>query len=257
MAGASPPSSAASRKSKKLWTTLSSGQKKTVQKLRTALSSGVQIKLTDWHLLGVLAQSLSTGGQAAYGQQTLDGLGELVGCAPSVIAKARKFARLYSASNAVKLEGKLSWSVIERLLWIDDESIRSSLEADCLSKKMSLRKLEREIRSRVGRRRRFGHGGRSTHRPESLREALADFDRLVTSIVRWYRALETEVPADSERTASRAASRKTFDLDQIPPLLRHRISDAIHSLEEVRQAVQGAMEAGVGEAPSRPARRSR
>jgi hypothetical protein len=46
-------------------------------------------------------------------------------------------------------------------------------------------------------------------------------------------------------------------LDQIPPQLHRRITDAIESLERAREAVQGAMEAEVGETPTRPARRSR
>ena len=141
MVGASPPSFAASRKSRKLWTNLSPGQQKTVQKLRGALSSGSQVGLADWHVLGELAHSLSAKGQAGYGERTIDSLGELLGCTPSVVLKARKFARLYSASKAAKLEGKLSWSAIGRLMWIDDESVRTALEAECQTKKLSLRGL--------------------------------------------------------------------------------------------------------------------
>ncbi len=255
MAGASPPSSAASRKSKRLWATLSAGQKKTVQKLRTAMSSRLQIGLTDWRRLGELVQSLSANGQATYGQQTLDGLAELVGCAPSIVGKARKFARYYSASEAANLQGEVSWSVIQRLIAIDDELVRKTLLKDCVSHEWTLRELEREIRSRVGRQRDWGHGGRSTRRPENLQEALADFDRMVTGLVRWYRSMEPEMAADSERLRPQSASRKTFDLDQIPPLLRHRIGDAIERLQKVRESVQGAMEARVEEPGAKQVRR--
>jgi hypothetical protein len=78
----------------------------------------------------------------------------------------------------------------------------------------------------------------------------------MTAIIRWHRALEPEVAADSERSPRRSASRRRFDLDQIPPQLRGRIADAIARLERVREAVQGAMEAEVGETPTRPRRRS-
>ncbi len=69
MVGASPPSFAASRKSRKLWTYLSPGQQKTVQKLRGALSSGSQVGLADWHVLGELVHSSSAKGQAGYGER--------------------------------------------------------------------------------------------------------------------------------------------------------------------------------------------
>jgi hypothetical protein len=102
----------------------------------------------------------------------------------------------------------------------------------------SMQQLEHEIRSQVGRQRPFGRGGRPTRRPESPPEALADIDRLVTQIIRWYRALEPEVGADTERSSRRFASRRLFDSDQLPPQLRIRITEAVERLERVREAVQ-------------------
>jgi hypothetical protein len=69
--------------------------------------------------------------------------------------------------------------------------------------------------------------------------------KLGGAVVRWHRALEPEVAADSERSSLRSSSRQTFDLDQIPPLLRRRISDATQSLEEVREAVQARWRRGL------------
>jgi hypothetical protein len=255
MAGASPPGSAASRKSKRLWTTLSARQQKTVQKLQTALSSGSQIRLADWHVLGELAHALSTGGQAAYGRRTVDTLAELLGCAPSVVLKARKFARFYSAPEAATLESKVSWSEMHRLIAIDDASTRMKLLGECSSNSWTLRQLEREIRSQVGRQRRFGHGGRSTRRPQSQRELLSDLDRLLTSILHWYHPLRAVASRDgathSQNRPSRTSSGESFGIDQLSPPLRHRIADAMGYLEELRHAVQGAIEVRVGETPTR------
>jgi hypothetical protein len=140
---------------------------------------------------------------------------------------------------------------------IGDGRIRRTLLNGCRSKNWSVRQLEHEIRSQVGRQRPFGRGGRPSRRPESFQDALADIDRLMTAIIRWYRALEPEVAADSEGSSRRSGSRRLFDLDQIPPELRRRITDAIERLERVREAVQGALEIGVGETPTRPRRRRR
>ena len=225
-------------------------------------SSGSQVVLADWHVLGELAHSLSAKGQAGYGKRTIDFLGELLGRTPSVVLKARKFARLYSASKAAKLEGKLSWSAIGRLMWIDDESVRTALEAECQTKKLSLRALEREIRSRVGRQRDWGHGGRSSRRPESLSEVLIDLDQLLTRVLHWYHGLESatssEVATHSQnRPSSRTSTVESFGIDQLPPPLRRRIADTMGDLERLREAVQGAVDARVGETPSRPVRRRR
>jgi len=192
-----------------------------------------------------------------YGQKTLDALAELADCSSQVVGKARKFARFYTASEAVELQDEASWEQIQRIVAIGDGQIRRNLINGCRSKNWSVRQLEHEIRSHVGRQRPFGRGGRPSRRPESLQGALADIDRLMTAIIRWYRALEPEVAADSERLSPRSASRRTFDLDQIPRQLRRRITDAIQSLEEVREAVQGAMRTGVGQRPNRIVRRRR
>jgi hypothetical protein len=181
----------------------------------------------------------------------------LADCSSQVVGKARKFARFYSAPQAAKLQGQASWEQMQRLVAINDATVRRRLLNGCRSKNWSLRQLEDEIRGQVGRQRPFGRGGRPSRRPESLQEALADIDRLMTAIVRWYRALEPEAVADSERASGRSASRRLFNLDQFPPQLRSRITDAIERLERVRTAVQDAMQAGVGETPTRPVSRRR
>jgi hypothetical protein len=146
---------------------------------------------------------------------------------------------------------------MQRIVAIGDVRIRRNLLNGCRSKNWSVRRLEHEIRSQVGRQRPFGRGGRPSRRPESLQDALADIDRLMTGIIRWYRDQEPEVAADSERSARRSASGRHFDLDQIPPQLRGRITDAVERLERVRETVQDVMEAGVGGTPTRPVRRRR
>jgi hypothetical protein len=81
--------------------------------------------------------------------------------------------------------------------------------------------------------------------PLSLQEALADIDRVMTAIIRWYRALEPEAAADSERSSRRSASGRLFDLDQLPRQLRPRITDAIERLERVREAVRARWRRGL------------
>jgi hypothetical protein len=254
MADASPPAFAASPASRQLWATLSPAQRSVVQSLR-ALGAGAPV--SKWHRLGRIAQGLSLSRSETYGQKTLDALAELADCSSQVVGKARKFARFYTASEAANLEGKATWEQIQRIVAIGNGRIRRNLLNDCRSKNWSVRQLEHEIRSQVGRQRPFGRGGRPSRRPESLQEALADIDRLMTAIIRWYRALEPEVAADFERSSRRSASRRLFDLDQLPRQLRRRITGAIERLERVREAVQGAMETGVGGTPTRPVRRRR
>ena len=260
MAGDSPLSFAASKAAGKVWKSLSAAQRKTVLKLREAQSSGSPIELARWHQLGDLAQTLSANGRATYGHQTVDSLAELVGCSPSVISKARKFAQVCTASEALKLESKLSWSAIGRLIAIEDAATRKKLISDCVSHDWSLRELEREIRARVGRQRNFGHGGRSGRRPRTLNELLGDLDRLLVPVLHWYRNLE---PAESakggrpDQATSRSSSSQSCSVEQLPLPLRRRVVETMRGLEELRHAVQGAMEVGVIEAPNPIAGRGR
>jgi len=255
MADASPPAFAASPASRQLWATLSPAQRSVVQSLREAL--GADAPVSKWHRLGSLALRLSSDHKAIYGHNTLDALADLVDSTSQVVGKARKFARLYAAAEATDLDGNVTWEQMQRIVAIGDVRIRRNLLNGCGSKNWSVRQLEREIRRQVGRQRPFGRGGRRSRRPESLQDALADIDRLMTAIIRWYRALEPEVAADSERSSRRSAGPRRFDLDQLPPQLRRRITDAIERLERVREAVQGALDIGVGETPTRPRWRRR
>jgi hypothetical protein len=254
MADASSPAFAASPASRQLWASLSPAQRSVVQSLR-ALGAGAPV--SKWHRLGRLALRLSSDHKAIYGHNTLDALADLVDSTSQVVGKARKFARLYAAAEATDLDGKVTWEQMQRIVAIGDVRTRRNLLNGCRSKNWSVRQLEREIRRQVGRQRPFGRGGRLSRRPESLQEALADIARLMTAIIRWYRALEPEVAADSERSSRRSASGRLFDSDQIPQQLRGRITDAIERLERVREAVQGAMEAGVGQRPNRTVKRRR
>jgi hypothetical protein len=189
MAAASPPAFATSPASRQLWATLSPAQQSAVQSLR-ALGAGAPV--SKWHRLGRIAQGLSLSRSETYGQKTLDALAELADCSSQVVGKARKFARFYSAPQAKKLQGQASWEQMQRIVAIGDVRIRRNLLNGCRSKNWSVRQLEREIRSQAGRLRPFGRGGRRSRRPESLQDALADFDQLATGIVRWYRALEPD-----------------------------------------------------------------
>jgi len=241
---------ALSKPARDLADALSPQQKKTVRRLQEELHASSPAALSVWHELGRLAHVLASDGMASLGRNRVLALAELIGCSPAYVYQARKFARLYSTSDVAELEGKLSWSQLCRLVCIADEQQRRSLERACAAEKWTVRRLEREVRGRFGRQRRWGHGGRRSHRPQNLIEALGDLDRHLTGIVRWYRSLEHQVPEatpESTRRGSRSASRKAFDIEGIPPVLRRRIADAIDELEELRQAVQGAMEMVVGE----------
>src|ERR1700733_1387848 len=204
MASVSPPSFAVSDESRQLWAALSPAQRSAIQSLRQALRAGTQVTLSKWHRLGQIARDVSLNRSETYGQKTLDALAELADCSSQVVGKARKFARLYTPSEAASLETTVTWEQLQRIVAIGDGRIRTTLLNGCRSKNWSVRQLEREIRRRAGRQRSFGRGGRPSRRPESLQEALADIDRLMTQIIRWYRALEPEVAADSSgRSASR------------------------------------------------------
>jgi hypothetical protein len=248
MAGVSLPGFAVSNQSKQLWATLSPAQRSAVQSLREALLAGAPVRLSNWHRLGRIAQGLSSNRSETYGQKTLDALAELAGCSSQVVGKARKFARSYTPPQAAELQAQASWEQMQRLVAINDGTVRRRLLNACRSNNWSIRQLEHEIRGRVGRQRPFGRGGRPSRRPENLQEALGDLDRLTTQIIRWYRALQPEMAVDTERSS------RPFDLDQIPPQLRRRITDAVERLERVREVVQGAMDAGIGE-ETRPATR--
>ena len=207
-------------------------------------SAGTPVTLSNWHRLGRIAQGLSLNRSETYGQKTLEALAELVGCSSQVVGKARKFARLYpAAAQAASLEATVTWEQLQRIVAIGDAGIRRNLLNGCSSKNWSVRQLEREIRRRAGRQRPFGRGGRPSRRPQSLQEALTDFDRLATGIVHWYRALEPEEPADSERSSG------LFDLDQIPPQLRRRITDAVESSREFGKRSRGRWRRGLAKRP--------
>jgi len=172
MADASPPAFATSTASRQLWASLSSGQQRTIHRLREALHGGSQVELETWHQLGVLAQALSANHKENYGKGTLEGLSELAGRTSQVIGKARKFARLYTRAEATMLEGEVTWEQMLRLVAIPDARIRSRLLKDCRSKRWSIRKLQLEIHNRGGRQRDPGSGGRPSHRPRRTARSL-------------------------------------------------------------------------------------
>jgi len=229
---------------------ISPQQKKTVRRLQEQLHASSPAALSVWHELGCLAHVLASDGMASLGRNRVLALAELLGCSPAYVYQARKFARLYSTSDVAEREGKISWSKLSRLVQITDETQRRRLEKECIAKQWTVKQLEREIRGRFGRQRHWGHGGRRSHRPQNLIEALGDLDRHLTGIVRWYQSLENQGPEatpESTRRGSRSASRKTFDIEGIPPVLRRRIGETVRDLEGLRHAVQGALEARVGE----------
>jgi hypothetical protein len=249
MAPASFPSFAASPESRQLWQALSAAQQKTVRNLRDALALGSSAGLSKWHQLGRLAMALSASHQEAYGQKTLESLGELVGRSSQLIAKARKFAQLYEPSAVVTLPNNLRWEHLLRLLAIADESIRRELIDDCSSNNWPLRRLQQEISNRAGRQRGSGQGGRPSHRPQTDREFLNDLDRLLTPILHWYQALDTAVPSaaasHSKGRQTRSPSVQSFGIENLrPPRLRRRLIEGMRDLAELRQLVQELMSSG-------------
>jgi hypothetical protein len=166
------------------------------------------------------------------------------------------FAGLYSATEVAELEGQLSWLHIVELLGIKDERQRQKFQRECVAKQWSSGELKREIRARVGRQRRWGQGGRPSHRPRNLPEALADLDRLLSGVVRWYGGLETARASElAERSARRRSRKVTFDVSQFPQRLREEIEDTIRRVEQLRHQVQGALNVQIGESEAAVPRR--
>jgi hypothetical protein len=123
-----------------------------------------------------------TGGSfARLCQQTGRGRNEL--------AKARKFARLYSPAklrwlcSLGKKRGRpLTKSHACRLVVVSDGKLRDKLARECARRGWSVVRLEHEIQ-RVQLKREYG--GRQMKRPESLDELLAETERLTNRWIRW------------------------------------------------------------------------
>jgi hypothetical protein len=241
---------ALSNRATKLWATLNPKRTRTIEWLQQEFGKDEPPPLIVWHRLGRLAGKLAPKGSQSYGRQGVQALAELIGLPPNRIYQARKFAKSYSASDVADLKG-LTWLHIIDLLGVEDEEQRRKFQAECLKKKWTTGKLQREIRSRVGRQRSRGRGGRPSRRPQSLPEALADLDRLLSSIVHWYRGFERAAASEAADAPRRKRSRKvTFDIEQFPPDLRTRLPAAIRSLEDLLIHVEGARDALVGRTDS-------
>jgi hypothetical protein len=98
---------------------------------------------------------------------------------------------------------------------------------------------------------RGGLGGLPSRRPQSLPEALADLNRLLSSVVHWYHGFARAAASESAAPPARRRTRKvTFDIDQFPPELRTRLPATIRGLEELLIHVGGARDALVGKTDS-------
>jgi DUF1016 N-terminal domain len=228
---------------KYLWEQLSPQERKTVKRLRLALRNGSEKRLSTWHLAGRLAAALTD--RASHGQQFMNGLATLIGVSPSVLHRARKFVALYDSANAERLEGKLGWSRIGLLVGVANEGERNQLERDCIDQNWSVRRLQLEIRGRLGRQRQAGHGGRPSRRPQTLVEALSELDRLLSSIVHWYGGLESRRPnqqaVPSNKRRSRSAKRPGFEIGQFPPPLWKEIEETMRRIHALRLKLEGAL----------------
>jgi hypothetical protein len=253
MATSVPPEFVSSPAARKLWKRLSSQQRRTVQRLHSALRMGSQSRLSSWHELGQLAATLTANPSDNYGQQLVAGLAGLSGWSPSAVHRARKFAGTYTAPEVEGLEGKLTWSRIAHLAAIADEDQRRKLQRECIANQWSVRELQFAIRGRLGRQRRRGLGGRPSHRPNSLLEALADLERLLSAVCHWHRGLEHAPAAEAGRTTkrrSRHAGKVPFDIGQFPPDLRSRLTGTIRSVEDLLIRVESARDVLAGRTDS-------
>jgi hypothetical protein len=228
-------------------------QWKKVEQLRERHGPGTPpASLPDWHTLGrfvsgVMGSSLSTVKGAA------QGLAELIGSSPWEIQTSRLFAAEYSAEDvkktvekAQRLRRRFGWSHMRILLSVPDKEFRRALQNECIANGWSVKNLTDQIRIRSP----SGHNlrgqvGRRPERPTSLGEALAEFERLSTRLVRWYDSLKPAPTSETTETPKGAGRRHVpetvFDADQFPRDLRPEIEKTIRRLETLVNEVRGAM----------------
>lgn len=219
-----------SNQAKALWMALSPEDRLLVGFLREKFKTNTA-DLSDWHRAGTLAVRVAPKGQSSYGKKAVYALRELIGCSPAYIYPCRTFARLYSDADVEKLEGKLSWSKVCRLMGIKDERIQKKLLTECIQKRWSIKQLERQIRSRCGRQRARGHGGRASRRPKNELELLVQLDQMLFKIGHWYDGM-TRVPSSDP---------EAFDVDRLPGDLHKRLIATFKTLNEFHLFVQGML----------------
>jgi len=90
-----------------------------------------------------------------------------------------------------------------------------------------------------------GQVGRRPERPRNLGEALVEFERLSTRLVRWYDSLKppatSETPGSPKGAGRRDVYETVFDADQFPRDLRPEIEETIRRLEKLMNKVRGAI----------------
>lgn len=116
------------------------------------------------------------------------------GTSSELLRKARVFADRYSRDEFDNLVEKcrthqmpLGRSLVDRLATVHDKRKRGGLETRVIRERWSLNTLNREIRGRFGRRRRYG---RKPYTPKDQAEALSELTRLSMKLTRWGEAMD-------------------------------------------------------------------
>ncbi len=212
---------------------LTSEQCRTAARLKRDLHQESPARLSVWYAVGQFADETLPSFLEGRGGNFAEALAKALGCSRSELYAARKFARVYTARQAKALESKLSWSRILRLIAIDNPKQRKRLETACIRGNWTVSQLDRQIRIRLGRQRSLGQGGRPSRRPLDVKDALADLDRRLGTLLSWYRKLGGSEGAAEEPTSKG----RVFGEKQLPPAIRRKLKSAMESLDELRQAV--------------------
>jgi hypothetical protein len=241
---------APSKRAAKLRDTLKTEQRLTIKWLRQEFASDVPASLAVWHKLGLLARDLAPkyspqDGQQrvqTYGKRRVQLLAKRIGLLPNRIYEARRFAAVYSDfdSDVAPLKD-LSWLHVVELLAVKDEKQRRKFQAECLKAKWTTGKLQLEIRTRVGRQRSRGQGGRPLRHPATELEALIQLDEMLTKLIHWYDSLprpSSDVRVSSQKPRKRAA-RAVFGVDQMSDELRRELVENLEPLRRFQGFVSG------------------
>lgn len=167
------------------------------------------------------------------------------GTSSELLRKARVFASRYSKSDLNRLESLcrkyktvLGRSLVDRLATIHDTQVRQEIEERAIRLRWSKIWVDREIRSRFGRRRSLG---RSPHRPKDATEALSEIVRLCLKLTRW-----GEVMGWTPVTGRVEPSSKDVEavLGELPDHLVDKLKKALRAALNLQEAAERELGSG-------------
>lgn len=180
------------------------------------------------------------------GHASLEQDGERVkyGTSSERLRKARVFASRYTPSQlerliekCLKYQNSVGISFVDRLATIHNRQERGTLETKVVQENWSRARLDREIRSRYGRRRRIS--GRKPYVPHAADEALSELVRLTLKLTRWGEMMGWDPSSGSIQTAEEA---NAVTLADLPEDVLAEARKALRATQRLLDAAEAALQ---------------